>query len=71
MESHRHEYDDMNAWYEAKLAYLAVKENVTSSESAKQHISLLEAFQRAHTNLTSARVPAFKQLGQVYQFTRH
>jgi hypothetical protein len=53
----------INKWADEKLAYLAVKEVVRSSESAKQHLSLLDVYEAALTAMSNTNVPALQKLG--------
>ena len=51
--NHKVSFTEISAWCDVKLAYLAVKEEVPNSESAKQHLSLLEAFETDKTRYVS------------------
>lgn len=51
-------------WADEKIAYLSVKEIVRSSEAAKQHLSLLDAFDSAFKGQTESSVPALQNLGK-------
>ena len=50
-------------WADEKLAYLNVKEDISSSEPARQHLSLMDALATAFKGQTESNVPALKKLG--------
>ena len=45
-------FEEIAAWCQVKLAYLIVKEEVSSSEQAKQQLSLLDAFDAANVRIS-------------------
>lgn len=61
--NHLEMYNYIRAWADEKLAYLAVKEVIRSSEGAKQHLSLLDVFVSSLKAMTAANVPALRKLG--------
>ena len=61
--NHLEMFTYIKSWAEEKLAYLNVNEVVRSSESAKQHLSLLDAFVSSFKAMTDSNVPALKKLG--------
>jgi spectrin beta len=50
-------------WADEKLAYLNTKEDISSSEPARQHLSLMDALRTAFQGQTESNVPALKKLG--------
>jgi hypothetical protein len=56
-------FNYIKTWADEKLVYLRVKEVVRSSESAKQHLSLLEVFGSSFAAMTSTNVPALQRQG--------
>ena len=56
-------FNYINTWAEAKLAYLRVKETVRSSEAAKQHLSLLDAFVGSFNAMATSNVRSLQKLG--------
>ena len=56
-------YTTIKAWADEKLAYLNTKEDISSLEPAKQHLSLMDALRTAFAGMTDSNVPALRKLG--------
>ena len=56
-------FNVIKKWADEKLAYLNVKEDISSSEPARQHLSLMDALQTAFQAFTDSNVPALRKLG--------
>lgn len=62
---------DIADWCEAKIAYLAVKEENSSSQEVKQQLKVLEAFRARQAELAESNVPALNKLGEEIRAAKH
>ena len=61
----------VKAWADEKLLYLNVKENISNSESARQHLSLMDALHTSFIGMTGTNVPALYRLGNEIQSAKY
>eukprot|EP00049_Salpingoeca_infusionum_P009182 m.152573 g.152573 ORF g.152573 m.152573 type:complete len:1745 (-) comp14262_c0_seq1:1421-6655(-) len=54
----------LSAWVSAKSTYLQVRETVDTTEDARFHLSVLEAFQKEKQALTATSLASFHELGK-------
>ena len=71
VKNHHNIFVELETWSKEKIAYLEFKEDVHSSESAKQHLSLLDAFETSKKSLGESRVPALIKLGDQIRAASH
>lgn len=62
--THKNKQLDLVAWCEKKVAYLQVKEKVSSSTEATFQLSVLESYATERANTDTAQVASFKALGK-------
>jgi hypothetical protein len=61
--NHLEMFSAIKTWADEKLVYLNTKENISSSEPARQHLSLMDTLRTAFQGQTESNVPALKKLG--------
>ena len=71
VQNHLGLFNVIKPWAIEKLAYLSMKENITSSEPARQHLSLMDALDTSYRGMVEANVPALYKLGQEIQASKH
>ena len=57
-------YSTIKKWADEQLAYLNVKEDISSVEPARQHLSLMDVLAAAFQGQTESNVPALHRLGE-------
>jgi hypothetical protein len=61
--NHQEMFAAIKKWADEKLAYLNTKEDISSLEPARQHLSLMDALRTAFAGMTDSSVPALRKLG--------
>ena len=64
-------FNVIKKWSDEKLEYLNTKEKISSSEPARQHLSLMDALNLAFKGMSDSNKPALHKLGDEIRIAKY
>eukprot|EP00055_Hartaetosiga_balthica_P008816 m.33924 g.33924 ORF g.33924 m.33924 type:complete len:1745 (+) comp6485_c0_seq2:13-5247(+) len=71
VKNHLSAFDEIEAWYKEKSAYLDKKETISNSEDAKGHLSILTVFDQQLKDTYASDVGNLKSLGEAIRNAKY